>query len=246
MRQYSQGRTTSLMACIRICPIFMVVLICIPIQIYAAVDSNKKLSPLTSDSQQGAIPMTLEQKLLILERGGFKLAESLTVDNLLELFDREDYEENGFLSVVSSLATGLDDAELGMNACVNLATFDLEAIYGDGSYVILAERMLEMTKGALVFENMQDHVDEEHMEAWFSFTFHGEEYKFDLELEEDWTDITFFGIFCGFLEEADPDKIYVIYDKEDQAPIIGCVTRDEFSMLLENNVGFKELCSNDE
>lgn len=189
--------------------------------------------------------MTLEQKLEILAMGGFKLAEPLTVHDLLEQVDREEYEQGGLELVVFSLATGLDD-DVGMNACVNLATFDLEAIYGDGSYVTLADRMLEMTQGSLVLENIRDHIDEEHKEAWFAFTYQGEDVKIDLEVDDDWTDTSFFSVFCILLEEAAPNKLYVLYDTEDQAPIIGCVTRDEFSVLMENNVGFKELCSEDE
>ncbi len=71
------------------------------------------------------------------------------------------------------------------NQCWN---FDIEAIEDHGSYIDILNNISRITNGELVFENVEDYVDIDEETAWVSFTCRGDKYKWDLVVDNDWTD----------------------------------------------------------
>lgn len=66
--------------------------------------------------------------------------------------------------------------------------FDAECIEDDGAYIEVVERFVALTKGALPFTNIRDHVDIENGEAWVEFTLDGKTIRWDLQVSDDWVD----------------------------------------------------------
>ena len=181
--------------------------------------------------------LTLEQKLELLAECGLELAVPFTFDDLLLSFDREEFEAPGFDVVLFGLAM-VEEEEPCRNHCANLWHFDTECIEGSGSYTRIAERMVEMSQGALVLDNIKDYVDIEEEEAWLSFTFHGEPIKIAYTVDDDWVDAKVFDKFVELLGVADPSKVYIADTSGGgQDMLIGCVTKEQLERL--NSYGLK-------
>jgi len=180
--------------------------------------------------------LTVEQKLEVLADCGLRLSDPFKPRDLLTSWGREDYEKSGFDLVLVGLGM-TEEQEPWRNYCANLWHVDTECIEDHGDYRRIVERMVEMAQGSLPLENIQDHVDLEKGEAWFSFTFRGEAIKVECKVEDDWVDSTIFARFVELLAETSPDKVFIYYDLGGQDCIIGCVTREELEQL--NNKGIK-------
>lgn len=182
-------------------------------------------------------PVTFEQKLEALAACGLELAKPFTLGNLLDSNCREDYEEPGFEKILFTLGMTEEEAPW-RNHCVNLWHFDTECIVDDGSYVRIVERMVEMTQGSLVLENVRDHVDIENDEVWFAYSFQGVNSRVDCKVNDDWVDPGIFIKFVELLYNADPFKVFIYYNPGDQTCILGCVTRDQLKALNDLGIEF--------
>ena len=127
---------------------------------------------------------TLEEKLEVLAGAGLKLSEPFGVKELLTSWTRREYEQPGYDLVLVGLGM-TEEQEPWRNHSVNLWHFDTECIEDHGDYERIVERMVEMTQGSLRLENIRDHVDVEKEEAWFSFSFQGEEQRVDCKVDDD-------------------------------------------------------------
>ncbi len=183
---------------------------------------------------------TLEQKLEVLARCGLKLTDPFTVNDLLTSWSREEYEKAGFELVLVGLGM-TEEQEPWRNHSVNLWHFDAECIEGHGDYKRIVEHMAEMTQGSVILENIQDYVDWEKEEAWFSFSFQGKEIKVDCVVNDDWVDVSIFDTFIELLNTADPSNIYIYYDLGGQDCIIGCVSKENLKALKKNGIKFVPL-----
>lgn len=212
-------------------PIVIIVLV---IVVAMVVRSRSRIG---SSSKQ---PMTMEEKLEVLATCGLSLSDPFSSENLLASWGREDYEKPGFDLVLVGLGM-TEEQKPWRNHCVNLWHFDTECIEDHGDYKRIAERMVEMAQGSLPLENIRDHVDLEKEEAWFSFTFRGEEIKVECKVEDDWVDSTIFARFVEILAVSDPAKVFIYFDLGGQDCIIGCVTKAELKKLNSEGIKFVPL-----
>ncbi len=190
--------------------------------------------------KRGSEPLTPEQKLEILERGGLKLASPFTARDLIDSLNREQLEEPGFALTLACLGMS-EERPPCRNYCVNVWQFDTECIEGSGSYVRIAERMAELTQGSLVVENVRDYVDEEAGLAILEFEHEGKTVHIDCKVQDDCVDPKVFGHFVRLLASSDPSKVFLYYDTGGQEAILACVSRDESAMLKQAGVGFEPL-----
>ncbi len=190
--------------------------------------------------KRGSAPITLEQKLESLARLGLKLASPFTAQDLLESWNRQEFEQPGFdLTLVGLGMT--EERPPWRNHCVNAWHFDTECIEDSGSYVRIARRIAELTQGSLVLTNVRDSVDIEGGLATLDFEHSGKTVHIDCKVNDDWVDPTVFGHFVRLLAVADPSKIFLYYDTGGQDCVIACVSRDQFSALKKAGVNFRQL-----
>jgi hypothetical protein len=154
--------------------------------------------------------LTLEQKLSILAECGFELVEPFTSESLLESWNRDDYEQPGFDLVLVGLGM-TEEREPWRNHCVSLWHFDTECIEDHGDYKRIAERLIEMTQGTIILENITDYVDIEKGKAWLSYEYLGQPVKVDFQVNDDWVDWRIFNNFAELLEQMDSHLKFVIY-----------------------------------
>ena len=215
--------------------ILIAVVICVLV-VVAVLTVRKRGRSGSAAGSVGRQPLTLERKLEVLADCGLKLADPFTPEDLLKSWDRGKYEEPGFDMVLVGLGI-TEEQEPWRNHCVNLWHFDTECIEDHGDYKKIAERMVEMTQGALVLENIEDYVDVEKETAWLSLSFRGQQTKIECKVQDDWVDTDIFAKFVELLGMADPSKIYIYYDLGGQDCLIGCVTKDSLKKL--NSLGIK-------
>src|SRR5262245_50486265 len=126
-----------------------------------------------------------EDQIAFLKSVGIELKPDVTIDDLMnEGYDPDDVNE-AYLSLLCALG---NIEELSSD----IWHFDTECIEGSGSYVSIARRMAALSDGLLPLENIEDEVDYDLEKASLSFVFHGQPYKWELEVENDWVDGTVF------------------------------------------------------
>lgn len=183
--------------------------------------------------------MTLEAKLATLKKCGIGLTPPYTVKDLESEY-RQALDEPGYDMLLVGL--GASDEEPHRKLAINVWYFDTEIIFDNGDYKQIAERLVEMSQGSLVLQDIKDHVDFEKGEAWLSFTFKGRPMKIDLTLNEDWVDSIIFTRFVELLKESDPSKIYLYYDLGGgQDCVLSCVKKTEFDCLKKHGIKFVPL-----
>jgi hypothetical protein len=190
--------------------------------------------------RRSAEPLTLERKLEILAECGLSLAPPFTVQDLLESYSREQFEEPGFTLALVGLGM-TEERPPWRNHCVNAWHFDTECIEDDGSYVRIAERMAELTQGALVVENVRDHVDIEAGIASLDFEHSGEPVHITAKVNDDWVDPAVLSHFVRMLARSNPSKVFLYYDTKGQDCVIACVTVHQFAALKQAGVSFEAL-----
>jgi hypothetical protein len=183
---------------------------------------------------------TLEEKLSVLRDCGFELAPPLKIDDLLEMMDREEYEEPGWNMVLIGLGSE-EEKEPFRPHCTNLWYLDTECIEDHGDYKRIAERMAEMAQGSLPLKDIKDYVDIEEEKAWVSFNLKGEEVRIDCKVQDDWLDRDIFPKFAALLKKSDPSKVFIYYNMGGQDCLIGCVDEAQLKQLNERGIGFKRL-----
>ncbi len=195
--------------------------------------------PFTSNHKK-ATDTSLEEKLNFLVGHGFRLEEPFGVDDLLKNWTRKQYEKTGFESVL----VGLGDFE-GQPPwrpfCKNLWHFDTECIEDVGSYSQIANRMMEMTQGALQLGNIRDQVDIEGEIAWLEFDYDGSPFHINCKVNDDWVDPAVFGYFIDLLEKADPNKLFLYYGLFGQDCILACTTKEQYEGLRFAGINFEPL-----
>jgi hypothetical protein len=185
-------------------------------------------------------PLTLERKLEILAECGMNLAPPFTANDLLESWPREEFEKPGFDLTLIGLGM-TEERPPWRSHSVNVWHFDTECIEGDGSYVRIAERMAELTQGALVIENARDQVDLEAGTASLDFEHSGGTAHMDFNVNDDWLDPAVFSQFAQILARSASSKVFLYHDTGGQDGVIACVTRDQFAALKKAGVNFKLL-----
>ena len=174
--------------------------------------------------------MTIEEKLLALADCGLKLKDEFGVPDLVESWGREALDEPGYNLTLVCLGMTQEERPWTPH-CDNLWHFDTECIEGDGSYIRIAKRMVEMAQGSLPLSEFQDHVDIDAGEAWLRFKCQDKAIQIVCEVQDDWVDTGIFGHFVDLLATCDPKKLFVYYDLGGQDCIIGCTTRAQYARL---------------
>jgi hypothetical protein len=195
-----------------------------------------------SSGPKYATAITLEEKLELLARLGFRLEEPFKVEDLLTSWNRAVFEKPGFNMVLVGLGM-TEECPPWRKHCANIWHFDTECIENDGAYVRIAERMKSLAQGSLPIENIRDHVDVRKRIAWLEFDFQGELIHIDCQVNDDWVDTAVFSRFVELLAKSDPSKKILHYDTGGQDCILACVTNEQFKELKRAGIGFQLLAS---
>lgn len=142
----------------------------------------------TVDSQPSRIPVTLEEQLETLSQFGLALNDGVTVDDLLYSWDRQDYENQPYDTLLFMLGSEVEREPWGRNVCDRAWNFDVECIEDTGSYVTILENLCRVAGIPDLITDVEDFVDIENETAWLKYTIDGRQRHFNIPVDNDWAD----------------------------------------------------------
>ena len=172
--------------------------------------------------------ISLEQQLENLATCGIRLNPPFSVENLLQEFSRERYEQRPYIGAVIAMAG--EDSN-GAPLSDNLFHLDTETFDSPGAYAHLAERMRDLAQGDLPLENIQDHFDRDNGDAWIAFDLRGERIEWHARVKENWIDPEILANFCALLKAQEAARRYTYSDLKGSNCLIGCATEDQLRQL---------------
>lgn len=132
--------------------------------------------------------MTLEQQLATLAELGLKLDDGVTIDDILESFDREDYEDQPFDLILFVLGIEVERRPWGRPVCSRVWNFDAECIGSTGDYARIVKRLCQVADQPDCVKDISDFVDVDAGKAWLKYNVDGSQRNWTFEINDDWVD----------------------------------------------------------
>ena len=142
----------------------------------------------TVDSQPSRTHATLEEQLETLAQLGLSLNDGVTVDDLLYSWDRQEYENRPYDTLLFMLGSEVEREPWGRNVCDRAWNFDVECIEDTGSYVTIVENLCRVAGMPDLIFDVEDFVDIEDETAWLKYTIDGQQRHFNIPVDNDWAD----------------------------------------------------------
>jgi hypothetical protein len=139
-------------------------------------------------SQPSRTPVTIEEQLETLAQLGLSLNDGVTVADLLYSWEREEYENEPFDTLLFMLGSEVEREPSGRNACDRAWNFDVECIEDTGSYVTIVENLCRVAGMPGLISDAEDFVDIENETAWLKYTIDGQQRHFNIPVDNDWAD----------------------------------------------------------
>jgi len=111
--------------------------------------------------------------------------------------------------------------------------FDLEAIEDHGAYVDIMKNISRITNGDLVFKDIKDHIDIEEGKAWVSFKCNGDNYKWDLKVDDDWADGDLFDRVQELTDKYKTKGKFTFFSTGGQNFVLGYCTSEELEKFRQ-------------
>jgi len=186
--------------------------------------------------RKSAPALPLAEQLRVLAEHGIRPAAGVTAETLLAQFGAADYEADPFRLLLCVL--GGEDADgygRGERAWFSqdIWHFDTECIEDHGDYVVIAERLAALSKGALPLTDVEDSVDVEDGEARLSFKLDGQLHVLEPAVDDDWVDPLVLTRMTELLDGRGTGRRFTYVDLEGQDCLIGCSTDAERRALAQ-------------
>lgn len=163
----------------------------------------------------------LEIQIEKLKEIGFSLSNNLSIDFLLNEFDRSVYESDPFGCLLFTLGSEHQDFDgVWKQNSNDIFTFDTECVEDNGSYISIMKKFSSLAQGAFDICNIKDSVDFNSKKAWVSFDFQGKNYKRDLRLDDDWFDTKLIDMINDLLRISGSKKRFYTYSPDQNLLVV--------------------------
>jgi len=132
--------------------------------------------------------VTLEQQLETLAQLDLPLNDGVTVDDLLYSWDREEYENQPYDTILFMLGSEVEREPWGRHVCDRAWNFDVECVEGTGSYVTIVRNLCRVAGMPDLITDLEDFVDIENETAWLKYTIDGKQRRHTIVVDNDWAD----------------------------------------------------------
>lgn len=171
---------------------------------------------------------TFEEQLHVFQTLGFELNEGIEIGDV-KMFSTEEYEKDPFTLMYTSLGSAEEYNYAPItDRCWD---FDTEAIECSGDYIVIIENLRRISRGEMDFSSMSDEVDIENGIAKVSFNLFGDNYSFDLAVDNDWVDTALFTKIVELTVKYETKGRYTFFDTGGQSVIIGYEKPKDLSMI---------------
>ena len=190
----------------------------------------KKKNLKETDNKIESIP--LEVQLQHLNDIGIHLNEGIAEDEItreieLSLIESKPY----YLFLLMALGGEFQSSE-GVWGSISddIWYFDTECIEDNGIYIEIVQNLIRISKGFFNVQNIKDCVDVENSQAWVSFEYAGKDYKWDLEVNDDWFDVGLISKINKVLKGSANSMQYAVAII-DQSCLVGLFTPEQVAKL---------------
>ncbi|MEC0183118.1 hypothetical protein P4H61_16655 [Paenibacillus peoriae] len=175
--------------------------------------------------------ISLEDQINTFNELGICIGSNISIDYLLENFDREEYEQNPYYTLLTVIGEELTNAKDELVIASNdVWHFDMECVEDEDIYTELANKMIMLSKGKLPLRNIKSIVDHDNEEAWISFELFKKEYNWELHYNYDWFDIGLVKKFSDLCSELHLEERYIFLNLG-QDCIISFCNLDQFKKI---------------
>jgi predicted DNA-binding WGR domain protein len=172
----------------------------------------------------------VEEQLERLRDCGISLKPDVGEEMLFTEHEAEDFTDEPYLLLLTTLGGEAEEEPFGFISA-NIWHFDTECIEDHGDYARIAMRMEELAGGELPLEEINDYVDAEEGKAWLAFRLDKRDYKWELEVDDDWVDTRIFTEFDTLLRGRQANKRFTYLDLGGQDCLIGCSSPEHLEKL---------------
>jgi hypothetical protein len=158
-----------------------------------------------------ATAVSFEAQLAALESLGIRLRDGITADDVLESWNRSDYEKEPYRLLLVAMGSDLE-REPYPRISDDVWHFDTECIEDDGAYVEIARRVDGLSGGRLAITRAEDGVDIEGESAWLTVESGGSTHRWDLAVNDDWVDPEVFLHLEELLDETHPRQRLIVLE----------------------------------
>ncbi|MFF2878408.1 hypothetical protein ACFVR2_19015 [Gottfriedia sp. NPDC057991] len=175
--------------------------------------------------------VSFHEQLFELQKIGIELNPILNKELILAEYSNEEFEKEPYLLLLIALGSELELNGNYINCSNEIWYLDTECIEDTGDYVLIAERIKDLSKNYLDLKNIKDFVDIENQVASISFTLDERDYCWKLEVNDDWIDEKIIVMFNDLLEIKNTDKRVYILDLGGQDCLVGIFSRAQVKQL---------------
>jgi hypothetical protein len=111
--------------------------------------------------------------------------------------------------------------------------FDTEAIEDHGDYVEIMRNLQRISRGELKFDNLKDYVDLEEGKAWVSFSINGQDFRWDLVVDDDWVDPQLFSNVVELTRTLNTKGRFTYFDTGGQNFVVGFETPESRAAIVK-------------
>lgn len=115
---------------------------------------------------------------------------------------KKEYKKSPYIQLLISMGSKIEDKSGFVYPSNNVWNLDRECIEDHGDYVRIVERIAEMIYPELVITDIRDYVDIENKRATISFTLGDLNYEYELNVNDDWVDLSVLEYFSKLLAES--------------------------------------------
>lgn len=174
--------------------------------------------------------LSVEEQLENLSACGISLKPGMSKDVVFSEYEPEDFVKEPYLLLLIALGGEAEEEPFGFLSS-DIWHFDTECIEDHGDYARIAMRMEELAGGDLPLEGIEDYVDVEEGKAWLAFRLDKQDYKWVLEVDNDWVDTNIFSEFDSLLRSRRKNKRFTYLDLGGQDCLISCSTPEQLEKL---------------
>ena len=174
--------------------------------------------------------LSVQEQMETFEALGFVLNEGIDRTEIIKMAEAFHAEKSKpYANLYAVLGCPSEESNIPFtNYCWD---FDTEAIEDHGSYVHIVDNISRITRGELMFENIEDYVGIEEGNAWVSFTCRGDNYKWDLAVNNDWVDENLFYKMQQLAVKYNTKGKFTFYDTRGQDFVLGFHTPEELERI---------------
>jgi len=184
--------------------------------------------------------VSLAEQLIQLDAIGLRTNRGVTIDDFLNSFSEEAFQSRSYDLVLYMLGIQTEKAPLGRFISDVAWNFDLEAIYGDGSYIEIVEGFLRISGDRTRFKNISDAVSHETGRAKLSYQVPERGLiEYTPKVNADWADQGVVLQIARDIEKSYKSEKRFFYKDNGQAIVLFFLTYDQRDRLTE--LGAEEL-----